>query len=304
MPAPWTAAAYLAGLTECLDELAAAGHLRDVRLVAVCAQWHSVLPLDRAGDPLGPVLTWLDTRPAPAAGATGPADPEDFHGRTGAWWHRCYWSVRLPWLRSNRTAGSTRFAGLVEYVLGELLDSAPMSVSMASGTGLLDLRRLDWDAEAVALAGVRPGELPELAPMDWHGRLRSAHARRWPQLAEADWAAPVGDGAASNVGSGLRRARAGRRSPSARRPRYGWSSGSRPATALPPLPASLWRYRVDHDHVVTGAAYSSGGNLFAWANRELRLPEGAEPRRGVGPVVPGRSALREPTAGRGPARPV
>ncbi|WP_432898503.1 FGGY family carbohydrate kinase [Micromonospora matsumotoense] len=268
------AAAYLAGLTECLDELAAAGHLRDVRLVAVCAQWHSVLPLDRAGDPLGPVLTWLDTRPAPATGATGPADPEDFHGRTGAWWHRCYWSVRLPWLR-DRTTGVTRFAGLVEYVLGQLLDSAPMSVSMASGTGLLDLRRLDWDAEAVALAGVRPGELPELAPMDWHGRLRSAHARRWPQLAEADWAAPVGDGAASNVGSGCvdpRRAAV----------TVGTSAAVRlvqrvpAATALPPLPASLWRYRVDHEYVVTGAAYSSGGNLFAWANRELRLPEGAD----------------------------
>ena len=26
---------------------------------------------------------------------------------------------------------------------------------------------------------------------------------------------------------------------------------------LPPLPGRLWRYRVDHDHVVTWAAYSS-----------------------------------------------
>ncbi|KWV32110.1 FGGY family carbohydrate kinase [Micromonospora rifamycinica] len=268
------AAAYLAGLTECLDELAAAGHLRDIRLVATCAQWHSVVPLDRAGDPLGPVLTWLDTRPAVPAGVGGPADPADFHGRTGAWWHRCYWSVRLPWLR-DRTAGVARFAGLVEYVLGQLLDSAPMSVSMASGTGLLDLRRLAWDAEAVALAGARPGELPELAPMDWRGRLRTGFARRWPQLAGAEWTAPVGDGAASNVGSGCvdpRRAAV----------TVGTSAAVRlvqrvPAgTALPALPGALWRYRVDHEYVVTGAAYSSGGNLFAWANRTLRLPEGSE----------------------------
>lgn len=42
---------YLARLTQCLDELAAGGHLRDVGLVATSGQWHSLLPLDRAGAP-------------------------------------------------------------------------------------------------------------------------------------------------------------------------------------------------------------------------------------------------------------
>ncbi|MBQ1065724.1 FGGY family carbohydrate kinase, partial [Micromonospora sp. D75] len=134
--------AYLACLTECLDELAAGGHLRDVDLVATSAQWHSVLPLAADGPPSGPVLTWLDTRPEALAGAVGPADPADFHRRTGTWWHRCFWSVRLPWLREHG-ARNARFTGLAEYVLGVLLGDVPMSMSMASGTGLLDLRRLD-----------------------------------------------------------------------------------------------------------------------------------------------------------------
>src|SRR6185312_4727577 len=67
---------YLACLIECLDELAEAGHLHDVGLVATSAQWHSVLPLDRDGTPLGPVVTWLDTRPAPVGDTSGPADPD------------------------------------------------------------------------------------------------------------------------------------------------------------------------------------------------------------------------------------
>ncbi|MGY3520864.1 FGGY family carbohydrate kinase [Micromonospora sp. PTRAS2] len=265
---------YLACLAECLDELAAGGHLRDVGLVATSAQWHSVLPVDRAGEPLGPVLTWLDTRPEPPAGVTGPADGAAFHRRTGTWWHRCYWSVRLPWLRGRASTPPARFLGLAEYVLGGLLDAAPMSVSQASGTGLFDLSALTWDAEACELAAVGPGELPELAGDGWRGRLRPEHARRWPQLAEAAWAAPVGDGAASNVGSGAV-------DPGRAAVTVGTSSAVRlvqavPAGAeLPPLPDRLWRYRVDHDHVVTGAAYSSGGNLFAWADRELRLPRGA-----------------------------
>ncbi|WP_089156034.1 FGGY family carbohydrate kinase [Micromonospora sp. NBS 11-29] len=266
---------YLACLLECLDELAAGGHLRRVGLVATSAQWHSVLPMAADGTPSGPVLTWLDTRPEPPAGAAGPADPEDFHRRTGTWWHRCYWPVRLPWLRAHGGASAARFAGLADYIFGVLLDDAPTSVSLASGTGLLDLRSLDWDAEACALAGVRPEDLPALAPPGWHGRLNPGYARRWPHLAGARWAAPVGDGAASNVGSGcVGKSRAA--------VTVGTSAAVRviqaaPAGAeLPPLSDRLWRYRVDHDHVVTGAAYSSGGNMFAWAGRELRLPEGAE----------------------------
>ncbi|MFJ6167307.1 FGGY family carbohydrate kinase [Micromonospora orduensis] len=287
---------YLACLIECLDELADGGHLRDVDLVAVSAQWHSVLPLDRDGTPLGPVTTWLDTRPTLVDGATGPADADDFHQRTGCWWHRSYWSVRLPWLRERSGTPIARFVGLPEYVLGELLEAAPMSVSQASGTGLLDLRSLRWDEEALALAGARPQDLPPLGELDWHGRLRPDKARRWPQLAAARWSPPVGDGAASNVGSGCV-------DPSRAAVTVGTSAAVRlmqrvPAgEPLPRLPEQLWRYRVDHDHVVTGAAYSSGGNLFAWADRELRLPRGAELDAALALVPPGGARPADPRFG-------
>jgi len=264
---------YLANLCACLDELAKAGHLDDVGLVAASAQWHSVLPLDTAGRPLGPVVTWRDTRPAPLPGAAGPADPDAFHERTGTWWHRFYWTVKLPWLREAYGLAPARHTGLAEYVLGQLLGEAPTSVSQASGTGLLDIRSLTWDPEALAIAGVDASRLPELAPPGWTGRLRPDHARRWPQLARARWTAAVGDGAASNVGSGcVDQSRAA--------VTVGTSAAVRltqeaPAGApLPPLPHGLWRYRMDERRVVTGTAYSGGGNLFAWARRELRLPEG------------------------------
>lgn len=269
------APAYLADVVECLDELHAAGRLDDVGLVAVSAQWHSVLPLDRSGVPLGPVLTWLDTRPVRPDDAPQPADEADFHRRTGTWVHRCYWTVRLPWLRRQLADAPVRYTGLVEYVLGELLGPVPMSVSQASGTGLLDLCTLDWDPEALAVAGARVGELPTLAPTDWRGRLVTPYARRWPALARAEWAPPVGDGAASNVGSGCV-------DPSRAAVTVGTSAAVRlvqraPAgQPVPSPPSQLWRYRVDHGHVVTGAAYSSGGNLFAWAHQQLRLPEGPQ----------------------------
>jgi gluconokinase len=67
--------------------------------------------------------------------------------------------------------------------------------------------------------------------------------------------------------------------------------------ALPPLPHGLWRYRVDHDHVVTGVAYTSGGNLFAWARRELRLPESAELDAALARIRPGGGLPADPRFG-------
>jgi gluconokinase len=282
---------YLGALIECLDELSQAGHLDEVGLVTASAQWHSVVPLDAVGGPLGPVLTWLDTRSAALPDARRPADDGAFHQRTGAWWHPFYWTVRLPWLRQYLGTTPARFAGLAEYVYGVLLDEARMSVSQASGTGLLDLKALEWDAEACDLAGVGPHDLPELAAGDWRGRLRAQYARRWPALSRAAWAPPLGDGAASNIGS---------RCVDARRAAVtvGTSAAVRviqPASVaaeLPPLPYRLWRYRVDERRVITGAASSAGGNLFKWANRELRLPEGEALNAALADIPPGGGQVR------------
>ncbi|MFY1637901.1 FGGY family carbohydrate kinase [Solwaraspora sp. WMMB335] len=287
---------YLAALIDCIDDLAAAGRLDGVELVATAAQWHSVLPLDAAGAPIGPLMTWLDTRPTAAADAEPPADETDFHQRTGTWWHRFYWTVRLPWLRRHCGGRPARFVGLPEYVLTGLLGAAPMSVSQASGTGMLDLVTLQWDAQACHLAAVRPGELPQLAAPDWRGRLRGEFARRWPALATVPWTAPIGDGAASNIGSGCV-------DPTRAAVTVGTSAAVRlvqPAPAgvpLPPLPDMLWRYRVDHGRIVTGRAYSAGGNLYSWARRELRLPHGADLERALDLIDPGEGVPADPRFG-------
>jgi gluconokinase len=288
--------AYRAALLECLDQLQDSGGLDGVGLVATSAQWHSVVPAGARGEPLAPVLTWVDTRATPAEALAGPADPADFHQRTGAWWHTLYWTVRLPWLRARLGGRASRFVGLPELVFEGLLDDAPMSVSMASGTGMLDLAALSWDAEASELAGVRLGELPELAPAGWRGRLRPECARRWPALREAGWAPPTGDGAASNFGSGCEdETRAA--------VTVGTSAAVRmvqraaPGEPMTPLPATLWRYRVDQDRVVTGAAYSAGGNLFSWAKVALRLPEGPELESALEELEPGQGVWADPRLG-------
>lgn len=273
-------AEYLNDLVACLDELQP--HLSDVHTVAASAQWHSIIGLDGSGAPVTAAVTWADTRPGERPGC-GPADPEAFHQRTGSWYHGLYWTVRVPWLR-RLAPGATRFTGLPDYVLGSLLGERTTSVSVASGTGLLDTATMRWDEEALSLAGTDESTLDPLAPPGWVGRLAAGYAQRWPALAEARWTPPTGDGAASNIGAGCWDER------------YvavtvGTSAAvrvvQRVTGELPPLAPGVWRYRVDHDRVVTGFASSAGGNVHAWAERHLRLP-GEQPSP---TLVPGSHGL-------------
>lgn len=284
--------AYVASLIECLDELTERDVLHGVERVATSSQWHSVLAVDPAGELRSAALTWLDTRAEPVR---TPDDPEAFHARTGAWVHALYWTTKLPWLRDqlgdqlgDRPGDAdVRFVGLPDYVRGVLLGDDATSVSVASGTGLLDLAGCAWDDEALSIAGASRAEVPAIDPADQPlRRLAPAWRDRWPALADAGWHPVLGDGAASNLGSGCA-------SSDAVALTVGTSMAMRVVhtdadVAGSELPWQVWRYRVDHRTLVSGIAFSGGGVLHAWVARLLGLDQdAAEPRT----VRPGESGL-------------
>jgi gluconokinase len=258
---------YLADLVACVDELHSRGDLEGVSDVCLDSQWHSVMALGPGRRALTDVVSWADTRPArPWPGSTA-EELEILRQRTGCAFAPMYWTWRLPWLRTMLGSDPDRFLGLSEYVGLKLLDDPSMSVSIASGTGLLATSALTWDPEALRLAGVSPDVLPPLAERDWEGRLAGAWRRRWPELATARWHAALGDGAAANLGVGCD-------VPHRAAMTVGTSAAVRAIRPLPDttaLPSGLWRYCVDHERALVGAAFSSGGELYAWA---LALWEG------------------------------
>jgi gluconokinase len=269
-------------LTECLDELAGGGGLDGVERVATSCAWHSVIALGADGRRLTGALTWADTRAAPLMAALrSRGDMDRLQAATGARPHTLYWTVKLPWLA--RELSPARYLGLAEYVTGALLGDPSASPSMASGTGLLELATRAWDAQALALAGVDEAALPEVAPGDWTGRLGPEGARRWPALAGATWHPATGDGAASNVGAGCV-------SPDRVAINVGTSAAIRAveeAGKAGPLHRELWRYLVDDRRVVSGAAFSGAGNLYAWLRQVTALPEEGSVEEELAKVPPG-----------------
>ena len=260
---------YVEGLLGCLDELQQNGHLEDIGAIVLSSQWHSIVALDTKSDALTPVITWADTRSVDLELGSW-FDEHAFHARTGAWLHRLYWTRRIPWLQSEGSPAG--FAGLPDLVLERLTGERVTSVSIASGTGTLDLAKGSYDDEALEIAGVKADQLPPIVSTGWTGTLSAEYGRRWPGLVGVPVHPPTGDGAASNVGTG------GYDETTAA-VTVGTSAAVRvvhPIDDAPELPWELWRYRVDDKRAVTGMAFSAAGNLHAWLTGVLQL-ESDEP---------------------------
>lgn len=198
--------ALLTAAADALDAcLAGCGpRAHEIGAVGISVFWHSLLALDGSGRALTPILTWADTRSAGAALALRRAhDERRIHARTGAPLHPAFFPAKLRWLREARPELFSRAAswcGFGEYLQARLTGRLSTSLSMASGTGLLDQVGGRWDPGMLALAGIAPEQLPPIDDEPAPG-LVAPHAGRWPALARIPWHPARGDGACSNVGS-------------------------------------------------------------------------------------------------------
>jgi len=245
---------------DCLDEARRGAGDAPIAALAMASFWHSLMGVDSAGRPATPVLTWADTRPTAAAAALRDRlDEAQVHQRTGCRLHASYWPAKLAWLRKTEPEAfrrTKRWMSFAEYLQWRLGGELACSVCMASGTGLLTQRTCNWDAETLQAVAVEPDQLSPLVDMD----------HRLP----GGWLPALGDGAASNVGSGALDARWLALN-------IGTSSALRVVReggVEDELPRSLWRYRLDRRRAVVGGALSEGGNLWAWLRVTLRLPTG------------------------------
>jgi gluconokinase len=268
-------ARLLETVATCLDAVLVGPRMPDVAAVGIATFWHGLLGFDAAGQALTPIFMWGDTRSAADAQLLREAlDEPAVHARTGCHVHASYWPAKLRWLFREQAAEMTRVArwgSFGEYLELNLFGETATSVSMASGTGLFDQDAQRWDVEALAAAELEPSRLFPLCDRhDGRRGLRPLWSRRWPALRSAVWFPAVGDGAASNVGSGCV-------DPSRMALNVGTSAALRVCTtASTPAPPGLWRYRLDRRLALVGGALSEGGNVYEWCREVLHLPDDGE----------------------------
>lgn len=244
----------------------AAGQAQDagceVAGLSLSAAMHALVALDDAGRPLTPLITWADTRATGQAERLRAEHPQ-LHGRTGTPPHPMAPLAKLCWLREAEPetfAAARRFGGVKELVLEALTGEWALDHSVASGTGLLAIRDLDWDAEALEVAGVQRERLAPLVEAK-HVFPLSADVglpRGTPVVAGA------ADGPLANLGVGAVR-------PGVAACSIGTSGALRVMVEQPTTdPAGrVFCYALTPGRWAVGGAINNGGVVLQWAGEAL-----------------------------------
>lgn len=244
----------------------------EIEYAAASSFWHSLVGVDKRGAPTTKVYGWAETRPAKHLPQLRKNLKEHIvHNRTGARFHSSFWPAKLLWLRTDHPkvfAKTAKWLSFSDLVALKLFDRAVTSVSMASGTGIFDIRKCAWDKKLTAFLDIPAENLPQITAKDSETfTLNDEYARRWPRLKNAKWFPAIGDGAANNIGAGcVKRSKAALMIGTSGAMRVAYR-GDVPAR----IPPGLWCYRIDRQRVIMGGALSDGGGLYRWLKDNLRL---------------------------------
>lgn len=248
----------------------------EITHVAACSFWHSLVGVDVKGKPTTKVLTWADRQSRENSAVLKERfDEKETHNRTGAMFHSSFWPAKLLWLRNEFPdifARTERWLSLSDYIAWKLFGAAVTSISMASGTGIFDIRKCAWDRKLLKFLQINETKLAEVSNDNETYQLIAKYRKRWPRLATAEWFPPVADGAADNIGASCEtKKKAGLM--------VGTSAAMRVVYAGEPpkkIPKGLWCYRVDRKRVIVGGALSDGGNLHALIRERFNFPANAD----------------------------
>lgn len=256
----------------CVDDALAHPAAKSIRAVGMATFVGNWLGLDAQGDACTPLFTYADTRgrheiPALLEKLSGDAEP--YHQATGCLLHPAYLPAQYAYLSRSEPeceAELQRVSDIGGYLYRHFFGrDMPMSLSVASWSGLLDGARRDWHWPYARLL-VGQGLLAKLPPLaDFDAAqigLAESYASRWPQLRDCPFFLALGDGAAANIGSGAVDERRIALT-------IGTTSALRAVKRIERVPAGLWRYLVSADMPLVGGAASEGGNVYQWVAQDL-----------------------------------
>jgi len=256
-----------------------------------CAM-HSLIAVDAEGRLLTRAITWADLRPATYAKALrDSAAGRRIYQQTGTPVHAMSPLCKLLWLKVAEPgvfARAARFISIKEYIWWRLFGEYKLDLSLASATGLLDIRSFDWYPEALSVAGINAGRLSELVDCTYSATelLPEYHSLGLP--AGLPWVMGASDGCLANLGSSA--IRTGETALT-----IGTSGAVRMTAPAPEYDVRqrIFSYILTDHHYICGGATNNGGNVLQWYSNSVLKQEGDIDflEKEAGTVAPGCEGL-------------
>ncbi|HWO55084.1 MAG TPA: gluconokinase [Paenibacillus cookii] len=244
-----------------------------IMFVSFSSAMHSVIPVGADGKPLMNCITWADNRSAEwAEKLKKDMNGHEIYLRTGTPIHPMSPLSKLIWLRHDEPDiynKADKFISIKEYVFAKLFNQYIIDYSIASSTGMFNLEQLDWDKEALELAGVKPDNLSVPVPTTHAvSGLNPVYAEEMGLLASTPFIVGASDGVLSNLGVDATQ-------PGVVAATIGTSGAIRTVVDRPVTDPKgrIFCYALTDKKWVIGGPVNNGGMLFQWVRDEFAASE-------------------------------
>jgi gluconokinase len=240
-----------------------------VQSIVLSSAMHSLVPLDANGNTLGNAIIWSDNRASDIADKLkATALGNQLYQRTGTPIHAMSPFSKISWLCENDQLlfkKASKFVSIKEYLTYQLTGEFYVDYSLASATGLFNLKDFNWDSEAMKIANIDASYLSN--PVDiFNSELKiKKHILKSLRL-DKSTALIIGstDGCLATLSAG-----------SLQKDQAVMSITSSSAVrvfceeSLVDDKGSFFNYILDKKLLISGGPSNNGGVAFEWAARTL-----------------------------------
>lgn len=246
---------------------------KEISFVSFSSAMHSVIAMDYNDQPLTPCITWADNRSETWSHTIkDELNGHEIYKRTGTPIHPMSPLTKIAWIVNDLPEIATKvnkYIGIKEYIFKKLFDQYVVDHSIASAMGMMNLNTLDWDEEALQIAGITPAQLSELVPTTKiFTNCDSDLAKKMGIDPQTSFVIGASDGVLSNLG--VNAIRKGEIAIT-----IGTSGAIRTIIDKPQTDEKerIFCYALTEKHWVIGGPVNNGGMVLRWIRDELASSE-------------------------------
>ncbi|MHB1920642.1 MAG: gluconokinase [Chitinophagaceae bacterium] len=235
-------------------------------LEGICfsAAMHSLMAVGQDGQPLTALSTWADSRSLNIAEKIKSSDlGRLIYQRCGTPVHPMLPLCKISWMKHDQPDifhKTHKFISIKEWIFFRFFEEFILDYSLASATGLFDIRQLKWCPEALELAGIGEEKLSRLVPTTFLLKsIKNNWAKQLGIPKETVFITGASDGCLANLGSQVME-------PGKAAFTIGTSGAVRVTTPVPLKDPQerIFNYFLTEKWYVSGGAVNNGGNVLSW----------------------------------------
>jgi gluconokinase len=249
--------------TDCVKKI-----INDIKYPTVAISFssamHSLMVMDKSNQPITSLITWADTRSGDIAQRIRKLpEAENLYQTTGTPIHSMTPLCKIIWLKENAPKifeAAFKFISIKEYIWYKLFKVYEIDHSIASATGLFDIKNLKWNNFSLKLSGIISSQLSEIVPTNFlRKNVDSSISSSLNISSETSFCIGASDGCLANVGSYAVEKETAALT-------IGTSGAVRIASSKPVFDfASMsFNYLLDEKTFICGGPVNNGGNVVEW----------------------------------------